>query len=112
MSETFSSFKRKTKILVSSILCNTYVFQTQAIILTHFSQRYPLLPPFASIKPTGDEKGKDMDENVGYSYADIPVAAAYDGMVVPIAMASKFSQLHTLVRGCLLEGLPDVPCMK
>ncbi len=61
----------------------------------------------------GDEKGKDMDQSVvGYFDTDIPVAAAYDGMVVPIAMANKLSQLHTLVHECLLEGLPEDPCMK
>ncbi len=54
-----------------------------------------------------------MDQSVvGYSYQDIPVAAAYDGMVVSIAVANKLSQLHSLVRVCLLEGLPDDPCMK
>ncbi len=61
----------------------------------------------------GVEKGKDTDQSVvRYVDADIPVTAAYDGMVVPIAMTNKLSQLHTLVQECLLEGLPEDPCMK
>ena len=68
--------------------------KAKQVVLTHFSQRYPRIPPIVSKRPATSDPG----DNTASSTTDIPVIFAFDFMAITPANLEEASSITPALR--------------